>query len=492
MTKSPQVLGEGSYGCIHRPPLKCKSPSSVITEGKVSKLISKKEAETELKEYNLIQQADPEHQYYLGKPDVCDLDDSQANIRSISKCEMKKAVLRDMDNYQLLVMEYGGKNIQEYGQELRDLKVTDAHRKLAQEFWVDFHQIMRGIQMLLKHRLVHHDMKTPNVLYCQKQRRMYLIDFGLMESIPESIQECRKNRYEMDINWWYFPYDSIWLTLGAFIDEIDDLDEPSLSSYVKRKFTLKYEDNSDINNWMYTLQRMVQFTEEELNAAIDDFAKFVTETRDNDDGAYNRIDDFAEFVTETRDNDDSAYNRFVNQYFMTLDVYGLGVAGLELLGYTRKLVPDAFYHSARTFFLRLASFHPMRRPLIQTVLTDYQQILETTGMLKFDQTTFKFKDHLLVSVPKHQNFMVQSTHDAKESPRIADRTLEHMIEMDPIPSKGPKSATPKSSVSHKSNASIPMLKPPSPKSPSDTRRTRKLDYKIPKRIRKRRKTAKNI
>lgn len=469
MTKSPQVLGEGSYGCIHRPPLKCKSPSSVITEGKVSKLISKKEAETELKEYNLIQQADPEHQYYLGKPDVCDLDDSQANIRSISKCEMEEAVLRDMDNYQLLVMEYGGKNIQEYGQELRDLKVTDAHRKLAQEFWVDFHQIMRGIQMLLKHRLVHHDMKTANVLYCQKQRRMYLIDFGLMESIPESIQECRKHTYEMDINWWYFPYDSIWLTPRAFMDEIDDLDEPSLSSYVKRKFTLKYEKNSDINNWMYTLQRMVQFTEEELNAAIDDFVKFVTETQDN--------------------GDDGAYNRFVNQYFMTLDVYGLGVAGLELLGYTRKLVPDAFYHSARTFFLRLASFHPMRRPLIQTVLTDYEQILETTGMLKFDQTTFKFKDHVLVSVPKHQNFMVQSTHDAKGSPRIADRTLEHMIEMDPIPSKGPKSATPKSSASHKSNAStlVPMLKPP-----SDTRRTRKLDYKIPARIRKRRKTSKNI
>lgn len=475
MTKSPHVLGEGSYGCIHRPPLKCKSPSSVITEGKVSKLISKKEAKAELKEYNLIQQADPEHQYYLGKPDACDVDDSQANIRAISKCEMKKAVLKDMDNYQLLVMEYGGKNIQEYGRELRDLKETDTHRKLAQEFWVDFHQIMRGIQMLLKHRLVHHDMKTPNVLYCQKQRRMYLIDFGLMESIPESIQECRKNTYEMDINWWYFPYDSIWLTPRVFMDEMDDLDEPSLPSYIKRKFTLKYEEDSEINNWMYSLQRMVQFTEEELNAAIDDFAEFVTETRDN--------------------GDDGAYNRFVNQYFMTLDVYGLGVAGLELLGYTRKLVPDAFYHSARTFFLGLASFHPMRRPLIQTVLTDYEQILETTAMLKFDQTTFKFKDHVLVSVPKHQNFMIQSTHDAKESPRIADRTLEHMIEMDPIPSKSPKSATP---VSHKSNTStlVPMLKPPSPKPSSPkpfsvARRTRKLHYKIPTRIRKRRKTAKN-
>ena len=283
---------------------------------------------------------------------------------------------------------------------------------------------------------------------------------------------------EMGINWWYFPYDSIWLTHRAFMDEdeIDDLDELSLPSYIKRKFTLKYEEDSEINNWLYSLQRMVQFTEEELNAAIDDFAEFVTETREN--------------------NDDGAYNRFVNQYFMTLDVYGLGVAGLELLNYTRKLVPDAFYHSARTFFLGLASFHPMRRPLIQTVLTDYEQILETTGMLKFDQTTFKFKDHVLVSVPKHQNFMIQSAHDAKESPRIADRTLEHMIEMDPIPSKKSKSATPVSPTL------VPMLKPPSPKTPSPkpsspksffvARRTRKLHYKIPARIRKRRKTAKNI
>jgi serine/threonine protein kinase len=427
MTKSPQVLGEGSYGCIHRPPLKCKSPSSVRTKGKVSKLLHKKEAETELKEYNLIQQADPDHEYYLGKPDVCDLDDSRSNVAAISKCDMGDDVLEDMDDYRLLVMEYGGKNIQEYAQGLRGLEVTDAHKKLAQEFWVDFHQVMRGIQGLIKHSMVHHDIKTPNILYCQKQRRMYLIDFGLMESIPESIQKCHNNTYEMDINWWYFPYDSIWLNQETFMDEIPPITGSRLPRYIQRQFTLKYHEKSEINNWMYSLYRMTKLTEDELDAAIDDFSEFVTETQEN-------------FT-------DSAYNHFVNQYFTTLDVYGLGVAGLELLGYTQKLVPDAFYHSARTFFLGLASFHPMRRPVIQTVLTNYEQILDSTGMLTFDHATFKFKNHHTVLVPKRQTLFpddtaakaaksVKAAKSAKaaKGEKPSRQAFQDILEMDPVPS----------------------------------------------------------
>ena len=50
---SPKKVGEGSYGCVHNPPLKCKNKPYNSDTNKVSKILTRKNANSELKEFKL-------------------------------------------------------------------------------------------------------------------------------------------------------------------------------------------------------------------------------------------------------------------------------------------------------------------------------------------------------------------------------------------------------------------------------------------------------
>ena len=69
----PKVIGEGSYGCVHKPSLACKNKPNLSYKNKVSKVLRKKSAKDELKEYNNVNKADKKKDFYLGKPVSCDI-----------------------------------------------------------------------------------------------------------------------------------------------------------------------------------------------------------------------------------------------------------------------------------------------------------------------------------------------------------------------------------------------------------------------------------
>ena len=62
---SPKKVGEGSYGCVHNPPLKCKNKPYNSDTNKVSKILTRKNANSELKEFKLIQEADKKEDFHL-------------------------------------------------------------------------------------------------------------------------------------------------------------------------------------------------------------------------------------------------------------------------------------------------------------------------------------------------------------------------------------------------------------------------------------------
>ena len=73
------VIGEGTYGCVHKPSLKCKS-NTVNYKNKISKVLTTKHANVEMKEYNTISNIDKKKHFYLGKPIKCTLDGIHSNI----------------------------------------------------------------------------------------------------------------------------------------------------------------------------------------------------------------------------------------------------------------------------------------------------------------------------------------------------------------------------------------------------------------------------
>jgi hypothetical protein len=70
MNNEPKIIGKGSFGCVHKPSLKCKT-RKVNYKNKISKYMLKRHANTEMVEYNMIKKADPKKYIYLGKPIEC-------------------------------------------------------------------------------------------------------------------------------------------------------------------------------------------------------------------------------------------------------------------------------------------------------------------------------------------------------------------------------------------------------------------------------------
>ena len=108
----PKVVGEGTYGCVHKPALKCKDKDDKKDPNQVSKLMTKKNANEELKEFKLIRKADKHDNYHLGKPDSCFPDDTLVNKMSIDKCGRFDAI--NIEKFKLLLLKDGGINLKQF------------------------------------------------------------------------------------------------------------------------------------------------------------------------------------------------------------------------------------------------------------------------------------------------------------------------------------------------------------------------------------------
>ena len=111
-----KIIGEGSYGCVHRPSIYCKTIPSPGFNYKtyVSKLMKTKNAKKELAEFLIIGKIDPTNEYHLGQPILCKPDINEPNVKSdINHCKYLKSkdIETNEDNYSLLVLKYGGPDL---------------------------------------------------------------------------------------------------------------------------------------------------------------------------------------------------------------------------------------------------------------------------------------------------------------------------------------------------------------------------------------------
>ena len=160
MSTQASVIGEGTYGCIHKPSLRCKGNKKINYTNKVSKILKKEDANAELKEYKIISKIDKETQYYLGVPTKCNIKNTQKNKNDLDKCEnnkLKSAFVHDINSVSLLVMKDGGINLKEFAKKNRD-NGKNHHLEL---FWIEMQRLFHGFAILQKHNILHYSL-----LYC--------------------------------------------------------------------------------------------------------------------------------------------------------------------------------------------------------------------------------------------------------------------------------------------------------------------------------------
>ena len=112
--QSIAVVGEGTYGCVHKPPMKCKDKDIITDPTLASKLMKNTDAFKEMTEFKLIEESDKQQKFHLGKPTLCRVDNTLSNKKAMKKCKNNNYDTGNIDNYSLLLLKYGGLDLDKY------------------------------------------------------------------------------------------------------------------------------------------------------------------------------------------------------------------------------------------------------------------------------------------------------------------------------------------------------------------------------------------
>jgi serine/threonine protein kinase len=333
-----KVIGEGKYGCVHKPMLSCKTKQFPDASGRVSKIMSKDNVAKELREYNKIKIADPKNEFYLGVPETCILDDSDTNRKNISDCKLLEVEKRIQD-YRLIIMKDGGRNLSTFFHE------PWTKEKLQYTF-LEIHRLIKGIKLFLENGFVHHDLKPQNVV--NNSEHFYYIDFGLMASINKLTEDSRNSVNTRTTVLWNFPFEIEMLNKNRFMQLHD-------KTYEKKQKT--------IEKWI-----------ERTNHPKSGYHVFFSNLTFDLSWREKILSDIYPFLMNLTAND---YERFLSASLNTIDIYGLGTILIELLNQNSKMMKEMnVYDSFAALCYRMIHPNVFLRIPIDHLLIEYEKVLE--------------------------------------------------------------------------------------------------------------------
>jgi len=196
------IIGEGTYGCVTKPSLKCDTPHEY--KGRVSKLMLKEDAIEELKEMERLVKIPNIEKYILRMPKLCNPETSAQFYQTLQTCQsvrIQKAIEEKSAQFRLLLLDDGGVDLYNFLYNiLQTLKPRDINI-----FLTSILHLFEGVSFFLKHNIIHHDIKLPNIVYNVSNGEIKFIDFGIMISYTDFIRSSNSSQNDMAQTWDYFP-----------------------------------------------------------------------------------------------------------------------------------------------------------------------------------------------------------------------------------------------------------------------------------------------
>jgi serine/threonine protein kinase len=364
----PKVIGEGSFGCVHRPPMKC---SNKTTRGKndISKLMASKNASQELNEFKLIKSADKQKDLYLGKPIKCKVDDTHSNRTAISGCSSPAFNSEKIDEYSLLVMKYGGQDLEQFGNEVRMWPNTNDNRTKIELFWLECLRLFYGLKVFHDNGILHHDLKPQNIVYNQETNRLNFIDFGFMTKKSTVVNSAKQSTYWLGSqHHWSFPLENIYWNKIHYMEAADpsrdEADayvafEDSVYKSCRHFFVSILPANA-------TSIKKEKLAQRAINAAFATIVEF----------------------------EPSDYDRFLNASVDTVDSYGLGIALIYVLNRSKHLLSIELAAKLHDMLISdMLNPNVYMRLLPTQLLATYEDILKNSGLL--EQHNRNIDNHLV-------------------------------------------------------------------------------------------------
>lgn len=313
----PTKIGEGTYGCVFKPSMNCKSgtimPPGFNNNDYISKFMKKEYAEDELSEFDKFNQIDPDDKYHLGKQFICD---PEINMQEISTC--KNLDLNDVMtkpyNYKLLIGKYGGPDLSKFCEKYVDsyfLGNQPNAEKLNKKnkFFLEIRHLLKGLNFFKNNGLVHYDLKPQNILFSLKDGSMKFIDFGLMRQKSQIINDSNQNKNWLGTFHWSYPLDTGFMNKKDF-DTIALLSDETINKVIY-EFYLQIDSETTMVYGNYPLKKPDSF--------LHMFKKYLhINTKKNLEPLLLTFKGFFKFAQT------NSYDVVLNKIIDSIDVYGLG------------------------------------------------------------------------------------------------------------------------------------------------------------------------
>lgn len=393
----PKRVGEGTYGCVHNPPLRCVNQKQQDSISNVSKLMTNKDAQEELNEFFLVSNADKNGEYHLGKPSVCKPSKIPSNLLAIKDCKNIRPSVEEMNKFSLLIMKNGGLNIEQFVGQFKKQNANTENMRQIIDFLVEGIRLLEGLELFLDNDIIHHDLKSQNIVYNQSKNRVNFIDFGLMDNMKNIRSQAIHSDYGYDIH-WSFPFD--------------------IALWNKNDFETFVE--SSVHDKEVRMRPMLKKIEKKC-------PYFFEVIYNNDKQSIkNHITEFMNFL----DMIDSDYDQFLDKSLKTMDLYGVGIAFmdfynntehiLEMIEIEMDLKTNKDTHLSARFknlFMSMVDPNVYNRTTLRSALYEYQHILINSGMV--DKNTNTHSKLLNQSIENMQSIQKTSSSVAKEISTIS-------------------------------------------------------------------------
>tara|TARA_Y100000389_G_scaffold72022_2_gene68749 strand:+ start:18420 stop:19817 length:1398 start_codon:yes stop_codon:yes gene_type:complete len=209
---SNKIVGQGSYGCVIKPALKCDNEKKIKDKhykNKVSKIMFDRHAKDELKELKFLSKLAGVDQYAVSMPKICNpkLDNNFKKI--VEKCKSPPTAhvyyyfRNKQSRLKQLLLEDGGINMQESARILLDNKKIDMNE--LKIFFTSFLNLFDGLIFFSENNVIHFDIKLINLVYNFETGVSKYIDFGLMKTREKVIREYTTNSAHYAIRHFNWP-----------------------------------------------------------------------------------------------------------------------------------------------------------------------------------------------------------------------------------------------------------------------------------------------
>ena len=340
------VVGEGAYGCVHKPALTCKDKNIDNHDDKISKILSEKHAKVEMEEFQLLSKYDKNETYHLGKPIHCNPELNDENVSEIEKCKHSDNFMKDIDKNKLLIMQDGGPDLHNYLQSLVKTNPLSVIKDQSKIVLQDYLQIIEAVQFFISKSITHRDIKDANIVY--NNGVMKVIDFGLMTTFQQVIRDSGNNKYWMgDELWWSIS--PICINFNRRIYEY--IHEDNVSVYIQ-----SYRDN------MKTNKNFASFMDIIHNTYVDDksgYEVFMT-------GIENLYQNIPHFK----------FSQFMVKALPCIDMFNIGFTLIDIVKRLKGVLSKTFINEAYRLSFQMMDCNVFEHIKIKEVVTAYKNLLK--------------------------------------------------------------------------------------------------------------------